>query len=316
MMDQQRVDMVIEVWRAIHDNWAKKNRLEYVVIPSEDIRGKSMEDVKQLSFKVGVTEADTVTMTVQELTAFFLLVKDQHDQLHKMALARQEGRPQAATTSLSTVMNFAPTDDEIKSVLSGIQFTIRVAEGESPPLNTSRDGNDHAAGNYGVTDDRINYIFSLVKKKTDAGFSGKIGNHFRVYPPAEFLQDTTVLGETNIYEKLKDSVWWLRWYDDRYDQLRFMEFLIFVHQIIATQMAFEKAQAVVKNPNAHRASKHSGGWHPKKDRGRKPQKRDAGLTIRIQGHLDPRELANDVMIRALISKTELESTPRPSDAMN
>jgi len=211
-----------------------------------------------------------------------------------------------------------PTDDEMKSILSNIQFTIRLEEPVSAAFKTLTNGHEKPAEEFGLTKDRVDYVLSLVGKKANAALSGKTGNHFRVYPPQEFLNNPDVVKGGDIYEALKDTVWWVRWYDDQYDQLSFIELLIFVNQIIATKLAFEKgAKEVVKHPAIHRGSKHAGGWQPKKDRDRKlPKKKDAAMTISVNGGFAPAELAKDEMTRVLLSKVELESTPKPNVAMN
>jgi hypothetical protein len=175
----------------------------------------------------------------------------------------------------------------------------------------------NSVGDYGLTEDRVRHILSMVKKKANIALSGRSGNHFRVHPPTEFLEHATITNESNIYDKMKETVWWVRWYDDQYDQLRFIEFLVFVHQVIQAKRAFDEASKTVLNhPAVQKGSKHAGGWQPKKVRGRKPKKREGTIGVKVEGGFAPAELSKDEMIRALFSKTTFEPTTRPGIAIN
>jgi hypothetical protein len=317
MIDTSRLQVIGDLWRDIHNNWAKKNRFEYVVVPSEDIRGKPLDEVKQMSFKVGVTEQNTTTLSVQELTAFFVLVKDQARQFGEMAAARKGGQALPAETSLNVIIPLAPSDEEIKSVLSSIQFTVHLDEATAT-ANETATSVEAAKDTFGLTQERVDLVLALVKKKANAALSGTKGNHFWVYPPQIFLDRPSAISEPEAYERFKDTVWWVRWPDGQFNQLRFIELLIFVHQIIVSKAAFEQAGKAVseRHPSSHRQSKHAGGWQPKKDRDRKPRKNDDWVKINVRGGFAPSELAKDQMIRGLFSKVTVAKTLRPNEAMN
>lgn len=163
-----------------------------------------------------------------------------------------------------------------------------------------------------IEPERMRHIGSMVKKKANAALSARPGMHFRVYPPPEYLADPAVLNEPGVYARLKDTVWWVRWYDDQYDPLSFIEFLAFVDQIGAAERAFRKATAGVSAIAGHRASKHGGGWQPKKDRSRKPEP----VRVRVEGRLVVADLVADVRVRALFNVVDLETVARPNDALN
>jgi hypothetical protein len=109
----------------------------------------------------------------------------------------------------------------------------------------------------------------------------------------------------------------VRWTNGgEYDQLTFMEFLVFVHQIIRSRHVVEQAhKAATKHSSSHRGSKHAGGWQPKKDRSRKPKKRDDDEWVKVEvkgSGCAPAELAKDEMIRVLFSKVPKHASPLPS----
>lgn len=177
---------------------------------------------------------------------------------------------------------------------------------------------DNQPDEYGLTKDRMTYILSLVKKKANAALNGRTGNHFLVYPPPEYLERPD-LSSPDVYQRFKNTVWWVRWYDDHYDQLSFFELVLFVFQIIEAQRAFQQAAKAVHHPSRHQGSKHSGGWQPKKDRSKKPKRKqdvEERVEVKVTGSFSPADLAKDEMIRALFSKVAVESTTRPNQALN
>src|SRR5215212_7053541 len=99
--------------------------------------------------------------------------------------------------------------------------------GPNRPLDEPR-----TLGDFGITQDRFNFIMAMVGKRLNAGRHTKAHIHFRAYPPAEFLSQPDLLKSQQIYEKLKDTVWWVNWYDGTFDQVRFIEFLAFIDQQI------------------------------------------------------------------------------------
>src|SRR4051812_27552018 len=113
MIPFERLEVITDLYQTIHNNWAKKNRFEYVVIPSADIRGLSFEKMNELTFRVGVDESDTVALSLQELTALFLFINDQAKQMKQAKEARGAAlRPDEQ--SFSSEVNLDPSDDLIK----------------------------------------------------------------------------------------------------------------------------------------------------------------------------------------------------------
>jgi len=164
-----------------------------------------------------------------------------------------------------------------------------------------------------IPPDRMNHVFSMVKKKADAALSGQAGVHFRVYPPPEYLQTPDMIEGAGVYPRLKETVWWVRWYDDAYDPLTFIEFLAFIDQIIHAQRAFEQAVSKAAPIAQHRASKHAGGWQPKKDRSKT---RPKPIRVSVEGTLAIPDLVADQRIRQLFRVVALEATVRPREATN
>jgi hypothetical protein len=176
------------------------------------------------------------------------------------------------------------------------------------------DAEQQTPGQLRIESERMKHVFSMVKKKANAALSGQPGVHFRVYPPWEYLQRPEVIEGAGVYEQLKGTVWWVRWYDESYDQLTFIEFVAFIDQIIETKRAFERATNAVTSRSGHRQSKHAGGWQPKKDRSGKAKSKP--IRVAVEGvHAIP-DLVADDRIRSLFSVVDLESTARPSQAMN
>src|SRR5665213_1761166 len=93
-----------------------------------------------------------------------------------------------------------------------------------------------------IAPERMQLIGGMVKKLANHALSGASGSHFRAYPPSQVVNNPKILEESDLFTKLKETVWWVRWYDDRYDQLSFLEFIGFVYQIVQARQAFAAAQ--------------------------------------------------------------------------
>jgi hypothetical protein len=285
-----RLNVILDLFNQIHNNAARKRRLEYVVVPSEDIRGKSLEEMKKLTFNVGVTKSNSVGLSAKEVTALFTFMKGQFDQLRSLQERRRAGIAMPAKPQIESRVNLDPTDEEIRRVLSGVQFTIELP-------NETQQAPHPMTDTYGLTQDRIEYVLSsLLKKKIDAATSGIRVNHFQVYPPVQYLADPSPLQEPYIYDRFKDSVWWLRWYDGQYDQLRFIELLIFADQIIRVTQFMQESHADI----ARQAAAHPTDT----------------IGIKLQTGFNPAQLSLDETIRALLSHVEIEKEERPKQAAN
>ena len=159
-----------------------------------------------------------------------------------------------------------------------------------------------------LTKGRLNHVLAMVYKKVGAADKTR-GIHFWVYPPRAFLDDVVILESAGIFQALRGTVWWVKWYDGQYDQLEFGEFLAFVDQILDAQRVFDKVGHALPAIARYQRSKHSEGWQPKKDRSKKSKPRP--VKLRALGGLDLSTLIEDDYIRGLFKTTVIERTIRP-----
>lgn len=166
-----------------------------------------------------------------------------------------------------------------------------------------------------VSRERLQQVLNLVRKKLNASMGGVAGEHFKVYAPDKFRENPSSLAADNIFESLKETVWWLRWYDGQFDQLGFLEFLIFVHEChVGFEAATQAAKASQKHSSSHRASKHAGGWTPKKDRSKPRRKgmQSPDVNVKVRARFAP----DDSTIRKLFATISIEPAAVPKDALN
>jgi hypothetical protein len=132
-----------------------------------------------------------------------------------------------------------------------------------------------------------------MKKKINAELCGKTGSHFRVYPPPTFLDTENVLNGPEIYDRLGETTWYLKWSDEQIDPLRFIELLVFIDQVIGTEAALKQVIATAR----------ASGTQPAK--------------INVSGGgFAPAELAKDESIRALLARIEIEEEALPQNWNN
>jgi len=80
---------------------------------------------------------------------------------------------------------------------------------------------DRSLDEFELTGERITYIYGLVRRAGKAGPT----KAFKLFPPPEYLKHDQ-LKDAGIYDRLKDTVWWIEWCaDGTFDQLRFIELL-------------------------------------------------------------------------------------------
>jgi hypothetical protein len=159
---------------------------------------------------------------------------------------------------------------------------------------------------FNFTRERLQRVMGMVAKKGSAAIEGRTGAHFRVYPPRQFLERPGVLRGRDIYDKLADTAWWVRWYDDDLEQLRFGELLGFVDQIAEAERAFSRSVGVEFPPT--RQPHNESVWsRPEPNR---PSERRA---VRVQQTVDTRLLVQDKTIKRIFSSLTLEPAPLPPE---
>jgi len=156
---------------------------------------------------------------------------------------------------------------------------------------------------FNFTRERLQHVMALVGKKGKAAIERMPGLHFRVYPPTEFLARPGVLRGRDLFDKLADTDWSLRWYDGVLDRLRFGEFLGFVDQVLEVEKAYRQATGAEGQPAA--APVNSAVWDtpPKAPHERRP--------LKVNRTLDTRVLVEDATIRRLFTSVVLEPAPLP-----
>ena len=155
---------------------------------------------------------------------------------------------------------------------------------------------------FNFTRERLELVMHMVTKKGSAAIDRLAGPHFRVYPPREFIDRPGALRGRNIFDRLGDTSWCVRWYDGRLDSLSFGEFLGFVDQVAEVERAFREASGAERaDSTAPQNSSVWGGTTPRPPGQRRP--------VRVGRKLDARRLVDDAHIRRLFAAVTLEPAP-------
>jgi hypothetical protein len=156
---------------------------------------------------------------------------------------------------------------------------------------------------FNFTRERLQHVMGLVGKKGRAAIERMPGVHFRVYPPTEFLARPGVMRGRDVFDKLANTDWWLRWYDGMFDRLAFGEFLGFVDQVLEVEKAYRQATGAEAEHDAPVNSSVWGTHPPKAPHERRP--------LKVNRTLDARTLVEDATIRRLFAAVTLEPAPLP-----
>jgi hypothetical protein len=194
-------------------------------------------------------------------------------------------RVELAATALALAAHFGPSD----------RLTVSEVSRRAPSAR---------AGGFDFTRPRLKLVMEMVAKKARAAVGGVPGEHFRVYPPREFLDDAAgALARNGIFDRLSNTTWAVRWYDGRQDRLRFGEFLGFIHQVVEIEKAYHTAvQRAAENASPRQ---NSSVWSRERS--------GNGVPVKVNGSLDPRAIVQDATIRRLFDAVELEPTVSPVD---
>ena len=144
------------------------------------------------------------------------------------------------------------------------------------------------------TRERVELITGMVKKKLSAALRPEAGVHFRVYPPPEFHQHPEFLRGAGVFERLRGTTWWVRWYDGQLDRLDFGEFLAFVDQAVGVGESLLGARPpnrLVPPAPLNEAVWATGG----------PRRQ-----LSVRQALDTRTLVRDERVRQLLDAVSLE----------
>lgn len=159
---------------------------------------------------------------------------------------------------------------------------------------------------FNFTRDRLQLVMDMVTKKGCAAIDQMPGVHFRVYPPPQFLERPGALRQVNIFDRLEDTSWCVRWYDNRCDRLSFGEFLGFIDQLVQVENAFAAATGTIKPNPPVEQNKSVWGERPRTSATeRRP--------IKVARTLKTRELVEDANIRRLFAAVALEPATLPPD---
>ena len=150
-----------------------------------------------------------------------------------------------------------------------------------------------------LSPERMGLIMEMVKKKANLAFEGVSGAHFRVFAPRAFA-DRRGAGR-ELYARLKDTAWWVRWNDDRLDRLTFAEFLAFVDQVLEIEKAFYAAVAG-EAPKSAPAKANDSTWIRSDPAGPRP------APLRVRHRFDSNKLVEDDAIRRLLNAVTIEPT--------
>jgi hypothetical protein len=113
-----------------------------------------------------------------------------------------------------------------------------------------------------------------------------------------------VLRGHDVFDKLADGDWWVKWYDGRFDRLSFGEFLGFVDQVLEVENAYRQAAGVtVEGAPSPVNSSVWGAQPPVAPHERRP--------LKVSRTLDARTLVEDANVRRLFAAVTLEPAPLP-----
>ena len=152
----------------------------------------------------------------------------------------------------------------------------------------------------GLSPERMGLIMEMVKKKANLAFEGVSGVHFRVFAPRAFADRRGGAGR-DLYARLKDTAWWVRWNDDRLDRLTVAEFLAFVDQVREIEKAFYAAVAG-EAPKSPAAKANDSTWVRSDPAGPRP------APLRVRHRFDSNKLVEDDVVRRLLDAVDIEPT--------
>lgn len=282
---ESRAKLVMELFGLIQHEWVTTKQLQYAVIPSQDIRTLSFDEVKKITFRVGVKpEGPLAELNVRELTALFLAIRDYHQFVTSGGFDKPDAE---GNVSQRFAVNLAPTDEVMRQVLSQVQFLLVVNDGgEQQP---SQPEPIEKPDKYGLTNSRMQLIFGLIQRRME-------GVTCKVYPPAGYLADPS-LTKSNLFESLRDTSWFLKWTTGQEDVLSFMELLTFVYQIF---VALQAQQDAIEAAKQNRDKAEPG----------------QPINVSVNTRFNPADIITDDYIRTLLGKLEIESEPRPDTMLN
>lgn len=152
---------------------------------------------------------------------------------------------------------------------------------------------------FDFTRERFELVMEMVKKKALAARQQLPGVHFRADPPREFLDNPGVLRGRDVFDRLKDTAWLVRWHDGRRDRLSFGEFLGFIDQVIAVEDAFHAATG--RAPPRVPLPVNESTWAADP-----PDRLASSRPVRVLRALDMRQLVDDTRIRRLLGAVTFE----------
>jgi hypothetical protein len=187
----------------------------------------------------------------------------------------------------------------------------RLTVGGEPAANPAPPARAAAAGpeargalKFNFTRERLQHVMSMVAKKGGAAIERMPGSHFHAYPPPEFLSRPGVLRGRDVFDKLAESDWWVRWYDGRFDRLSFGEFLGFVDQVLEVENAYRQAAGVTVEGAPSPVNSSVWGAHP-------PAAPHERQPLKVSRTLDARRLVEDANVRRLFAAVTLEPASLP-----
>jgi hypothetical protein len=166
-------------------------------------------------------------------------------------------------------------------------------QGEPPATAASAAPAERAPPPFTFTRERVELVTGMVRKKVAAALEPIEGVHFRVYPPPQFHEPRNLLRGDRLFDQLRDTTWWVRWYDGQLDRLSFGEFLAFVDQAVGVGQALRGPGA----PDRLALPVNEAVWKSAGPR------REA----RVRQTLDARRLVRDERIRELFDAVALEA---------
>ena len=167
---------------------------------------------------------------------------------------------------------------------------------------------------FGLSFERLDFILAQVRKKLVAPTTMS-GIHFTVYAPTEFVAMPEWESSTSIYDALKDTVWRIKWYDDERVELRFIEFLIFIHQVLAMLGAQRRVrqQSTIRQYNAVNSKRSVRGQLREQSTQRSEILQENTAFVKLDTTISLPEITTDKTIRLLLSHVAIEKGS-PNDA--
>jgi len=111
----ERIDTIVRLWQTIYNDWIGRRRPAYTVRPDSDLAGKSVEELKKITFWVGVHGVGE-NLSAEELASLRLLMKDQ---IVKVGLI-SKAHPTMTNLKVDFKVSYEPSDEDVLRAVASL----------------------------------------------------------------------------------------------------------------------------------------------------------------------------------------------------